>query len=120
MKRLALLLVFFLCCADVYAADKTFTWTNPTENTDGTALDQSTLTAYDIGCTSVTGDPYQVIESFPATQPLPTTRTVSLAPGDYWCVIRVSTANASSEWSAEVFFTLAHPVPIAPSDLSVD
>lgn len=105
---------------DPFAADKTFTWVNPTANEDGTALDLATLTLYEFGCTSIDDQNYQFVASFPASLPLPTSRTVSLPPGEYWCVLRVATAQQTSAWSNESFFTVPHPVPNAPTGLAVN
>lgn len=113
--------VFFVVIgSDVFAADKTFTWSNPIEYEDGSLLPPSDLIEYDLGCTTITGDPYTVIETFAASLPLPTSHTLDLPPAEYWCVIRVSTANAESAWSNEVFFILPFPTPRAIDDLSVD
>ena len=120
MKKITLVLVFFLCCADLYAAEKTLTWINPDANTDGSVLDVSTLTEYELGCTTVTGAEYQSIVIFPTSLPLQTSHVVDLPPGEYWCVLRVSTINATSEWSNEVFFTLPFPVPNAPTNLAAE
>lgn len=103
-----------------HAADKTFTWSNPTVYEDGSPLAPSDLDRYDLGCTSVSGDPYQIIDTFPASLPLPTSHSIDLPPGDYWCVLRVSTPNATSTWSNEVFFTIPFPAPRPIDDLSVD
>ena len=101
-------------------ADKTFTWVNPTRNTDGTALDELTLTLYEVGCTSIDDQNYLVIDFFAASQPLPTSRTVAFAPAPYFCALRVLTDNASSDWSNQVFFTVPHPVPNALTGLAVN
>ena len=117
--RLATLLLLFVS-AIAAGADKTFDWTNPTQNTDGTPLDELTLTLFEVGCTSIDDQNYLVISIFVASQPLPTSRTVPFDPGPYFCALRVLTANASSDWSNQVSFTVPHPVPNAPTDFAVN
>lgn len=116
------LAVLFLAISETAEADelKTFTWTNPDAYEDETPLDPADLVSYDLGCTTVSGDPYQVLDTFPASLPLPTSHALSLPPGDYWCVLRVSTADATSVWSNEIFFTIPHPAPKPPADFAVD
>jgi hypothetical protein len=125
MKKLAgyatlTFLFFVLIGSDVFAADKTITWVNPTHNTDGSPLDLATIVSYDLGCTSIDDQNYLVTESFPASLPLPTLRIFSLSPGEYWCVLRLGTVQQTSAWSNEVFFTLAWPIPNPAENLAVD
>jgi hypothetical protein len=96
------------------AATVTVSWTNPTTNTDGSALPASAITRTTIvyGTTSAMTSNKVVTGSATST-------TLDLAPGT-WYVAAKSTANGNdSNLSAVVTYVVAQPTPNPPTGLSV-
>lgn len=122
-NRLAFLLAIlaaFLLLPGIAHADenKTFTWTVPTQNTDGSALAATDLTKYDLGCRPSAAAPRTVYTSWPITDPAETSRLISFPAGPYFCSLRVYAVGVTpSDWSNEVFFSIL--VPKSPTDLGV-
>lgn len=117
---LAILAAFLLLPGIAHADEnKTFVWTVPTENTDGSALAAADLTKYDLGCRPTVVAARTVYTSWPITDPAETSRVISFPAGSYFCSLRVyaTIAVTPSDWSNEVFFSILVPNP--PTDLSV-
>jgi hypothetical protein len=108
----------------VYAADATITWTNPTQNTDGTAIPATgagalTGTRVDYKLCSATTAPQAV------TVPAPAASTVvtGLAPGT-WCFTAFSTNNQSqtsvASNTAQKTIAAPPPVPNPPTIVTIE
>lgn len=104
----------------------TFTWVDPTLNTDGSTVAAGEITGYTIGVrsTTVVGS---VIGTYPAqttiTSATATSEAISalssvLKPDSYAAAIK-SLGPVNSAWSAEAAFTIAPPVPSAPTAFTV-
>ena len=100
-------------------ATPTFTWTDPTKNTDGTAITAGEVTGYQIGVRPSSGTPgtYPVLTSIAGStatsEPLTSLSSV-LAPGAYAAAIQ-AVGPVNSAWSAEISFTIAPPTPNPPT-----
>jgi hypothetical protein len=98
-----------------------FTWVDPTLNVDGSAIAAGEITGYTVGVrsTTTTGS---VVGVYPMLSPVGPTitseafsaLTTILKPGAYAGAVQAN-GPANSAWSAEVAFTIAVPVPNAPS-----
>jgi hypothetical protein len=103
-----------------------FSWTDPTTNTDGTPIAPGEITGYLIGIRSAdaagsVAGTYTItaaVSSPTATTELFSALGTVLAPGKYASAIQ-TIGPADSAWSAEVTFTIAAPVPNPPSGFSV-
>lgn len=100
-----------------------FTWTDPTTNTDGTALASGEITGYIVGVrpASGTAGTYPSTLTAPAgsTSALLSALAPALALGTYFAAVQTeSTTNGPSAWSAEVSFTLVI-APNPPSAFAV-
>lgn len=99
----------------------TFTWVDPTTNTDGSAITAGEITGYDIGIGTVTGV-YSIlcpnVAASVVTETLAATGEV-LVPGNYFVAVRAVTASTVSAWSNQGTFTVAAPVPNAPTGFTV-
>lgn len=98
-----------------------FSWTDPSTNTDGTAVSAGELVSYTIGVGTATGV-YTILTTVSpgsATSEALSSLTTVLVPGTYFAAIKANTSTASSVWSNEVSFSLAAPVPNAPTGFSV-
>jgi hypothetical protein len=100
-----------------------FTWTDATKNLDGSAIVAGEVTGFLIGIRPSTG----TAGNYPINSPPIAANAVSeavalitpsLVPGDYAAAIQ-SVGPSNSPWSAEVTFTIAVPVPAAPSAFNV-
>jgi len=99
----------------------TFTWVDPTLNTDGSAIGATEITGYQIGIGTVT-DVYSIL--CPAVAASAVTETLAatgevLVPGSYFVAVRAVTASAVSAWSNQGTFVVAVPVPNAPTGFTV-
>jgi hypothetical protein len=91
---------------------KTFTWVQPTQYTDGSSLPVAQIAGYTLACTPGT-----------ISVPVPTGTTFqrSFTPGNWSCNLSTRATNGQvSAPSGNVTFTVAQPVPAAPSGFSVD
>jgi hypothetical protein len=102
-----------------------FTWTDPTLNTDGTAVTAGEITGYAIGIrnTATTGSvagTYPTIVNVPAAVTTFAINSISppLTSGSFAAAIEAITALTVSSWSTEVTFTLA-PTPDPPTGFTV-
>lgn len=103
-----------------------FSWTDPTANTDGSALQTGEVTGYAIGIRSTTAAgsvagsytvTAQVAGAAAANEALSAIGTV-LKPDTYAAAIQ-SVGPVNSAWSSEIQFTIAQPVPNSPSQFAV-
>jgi hypothetical protein len=100
----------------------TFTWVDPTTNTDGSPLAAGEITGYTIGVRSSTAAG-SVAGTYPAMTVIASATAVSeavsalstvLVPGAYAAAIR-SNGPVNSAWSTETAFTILPPTPSAPT-----
>jgi len=106
MRILILLLV--LAWTPLFATD--FSWVAPTEYEDGTPLTVADLDFYQLICS---GQSFQ----YPGTA---TSSSETFAPGDYTCALTVAAINGQvSAPSNVVNFSIAQPIPKAPTGLTV-
>lgn len=110
----------------VNASTAKFSWTDPTTNTDGSALQSGEISGYAIGIRSTTAAgsvagtytiTAQVAGATAANEALSALGTV-LKPDTYAAAIQ-SVGPVNSAWSSEIQFTIAQPVPNPPTDFSV-
>lgn len=103
------------------------TWTDPTTNTDGTAVSTGEITGYTVGVrnTAATGSvagtyPYSASAPAGATSELLSALTPTLPTGVLLAgaVQALSSSNGNSAWSTEATFTLTAP-PSPPAGFSV-
>jgi len=113
MKKL--LYCLLLCAPLVFAIEsKTFTWTPPTQNTDGSTLPDAEIASYNIYCNSV------LLGNAPNTGGTDTWVSPTLPQGNYTChATTVATNGEESDASNVVNFTVAPSKPEAPSNFSV-
>lgn len=127
MLRIALagvtaLALLVLGSSDVLAVEKTFSWTAPTEYTDGTALDPlQELERYELGCGPVAGDRSSDVRTW--IQGASFQRVEDFAAGEHHCALRVRALvndqpSEFSDWSNELTFTVAPGRPNAPTNLA--
>jgi len=87
-----------------------FSWIAPTEYEDGTPLTVADLDFYQLTCS---GQSFQ----YPGTA---TSSSETFAPGDYTCALTVAAINGQvSAPSNVVNFSIAQPIPKAPTGLTV-
>jgi hypothetical protein len=101
----------------------TFTWTDPTTNTDGSPITTGEITGYQIGVRPSTGSAGTYPVTVAVSGPTTTSEALSaitppLTPGSYAAAIR-SVGPTDSAWSNEATFTIAAPVPSAPTGFAV-
>lgn len=104
-------------------------WTDPTTNTDGSAIAAGEITGYAVGVRSNTAAgsvagtyPFGATAPATAVSELLSLLTPVLPPDIYVAAVQAVTANGNSAWSAESApFTIAPPVviPNAPSGVTV-
>jgi len=100
-----------------------FSWTDPTTNTDGSALGAGEITGYVVGVRPSSGTagtyPSTIAAASGATSALVSGLSPALTSGSYFAAVQTqSTTNGNSAWSSEVAFTLtASPNP--PSNFSI-
>jgi hypothetical protein len=100
----------------------TFKWSIPTTNTDGSAVTAGEITGFNLGVRPSTGTAgtYPIltaISSATATsEPLASLSTILVA-GSYAAAIQ-TTGPTNSAFSTEITFTIAAPVPTAPTGFS--
>lgn len=113
------ILALLLVPLAAFGADRTVTWTNATENTDGSAIGTIQSTTVVWGATAAALSNSQTTNVKVVTGTAQTT-TITLNPGTYYTAAYHTTANGKSGLS-NVFgpFTIAAPVPAPPSGLTV-
>lgn len=104
------------------------TWTDPTQNSDGSAITAGEVTGYLIGVRSLTATG-SVVGTYPIKVTVAGATAVSealsaitpmLKPDDYAVAGQtVSATNGNSPWSAEFQFTGVLPAPNPPQAISV-
>lgn len=111
------LFVGLLVATGVFAApdaradeEKRFTWEPPTLNVDGTSLADVAIVGYRMRCGAI------VLE-VPKAQPF---RHTFAAGGPYTCTLQTLTADAVSDPSNAVVFTVAPTIPNAPGAFSAE
>jgi hypothetical protein len=113
MRRL--LLCILLVSPLVFSVEnKTFDWTPPTQNTDGTPLADADIASYNIFCNAV------LLGNAPNTGGTDTWTSPPLPAGAYNChATTVAISGEESDASNAVNFTVAPSKPEAPSNFSV-
>lgn len=104
----------------------TFTWTDATTNTDGSAIAAGEVTGFQIGVRSATAQgsaagTYPILlptAAASATSEAVSAATPMLQPDTYFAAIR-STGPVNSAWTNEIEFTIAQPVPNPPTGFGV-
>lgn len=98
-----------------------FAWTDPTENTDGTAIAAGEVTGYQIGIGTAAGTYTILCPAVAATAVAETLAATGeiLVPNTYHVAVRAITASTQSAWSNDGTFTVASPIPNAPTGFTV-
>lgn len=114
-------IALLLLAAQAHAGEAVLTWTAPTQNTDGTPL--TDLAGFKIYLGQTQGGPYPVSIDIP--DPAATTFTVpNLTDGVTYYFVSTAYNSAAtvqeSDYSNEVSKTIPFPVPMPPSNLTVD
>lgn len=107
----------------------TASWTAPATNTDGSPIAQGEITGYTVGVRDTTAPgsaagtyPYSLRAPATDTSELLSLITPKLPTGVLLAAaVRADTAGPSSDWTAEVTFTLPAPLPVPnpPSNFTV-
>jgi hypothetical protein len=99
----------------------TFTWVEPTVNTDGTTITAGEITGYQVGVRSggAAGTYPDTVSVSGATTLTATLAAVTppLVAGSYFAAVR-AVGPTDSAWSAEISFAIAG-VPTPPTGFSV-
>lgn len=101
----------------------TFAWTDPTTNTDGSAITAGEITGFNVGIRQAAQPAGVYPITLPVASPSATSALIAavspaLAPGDYVAAVQ-TVGPTSSAWSNEAAFSLAAPVPSAPTGFSI-
>lgn len=104
-----------ICAPLVFAVEpKTFDWTPPTQNSDGTVLTDAEIASYNIFCNSV------LLGNVINTGGTDTFTSAPLPAGDYIChATTVRDDGQESLPSNSVNFTVDLSIPGAPTNFSV-
>lgn len=95
---------------------KTFTWTDPLTNTDGSPIAAGEISGYEIGIGTSSG---QYTTLYQVTGAAATSFSTDVkTPGSYFTAVR-AIGPADSAWSAETTFSIAQPVPNPPTNFTV-
>jgi hypothetical protein len=115
MKSLKLFIALLLISPLVFAVEsKTFNWTPPVQNTDGTPLADAEIASYNIFCNAV------LLGNVVNTGSTDTWVSPPLPAGSYNChATTVAVSGEESDASNAVNFTVAPSKPEAPSNFSV-
>jgi hypothetical protein len=101
----------------------TISWTDPTENVDGSPITPGEITGYNLGI-RVTTAAGSAAGTYPIILPVVGSTAAKamlsaisplLAPGSYAAAVE-TVGPVSSAWSTEAPFTIAPPVPNAPTN----
>ena len=92
-------------------------WIDAAKNTDGSAIQGSEITGYQLGIRPLSGSAGTYPVNSPAIAPSATSEALSLiatvlVPGEYLAAVR-SVGPTNSPWSNEFAFNIAQPVPSA-------
>ena len=96
------------------AATVTISWTNPTANTDGSALPASAITR-----TTIVYGTTSAMSSSKLVTGLATSTTLDLAPGIWYFAAKTTANGNDSNLSATVTHIVVQPTPNPPTGLSV-
>jgi len=115
MKLLKWAIALLVISPLVFAVEpKTFNWTPPTQNTDGTPLADAEIASYNIFCNSV------LLGNQPNTGGTDTWTSPPLPEGSYSChATTLATNGEESAASNSVNFTVDPSIPEAPTGFSV-
>ena len=115
MKYLIRLIALICLSPLVFAVEpKTFNWTPPTQNTDGTALTDAEISSYNIFCNAV------LLSNVINTGGTDTFTSAPLPAGSYVCHATTIASNGEeSAASNTVNFTVAQSVPQPPTGFTV-
>lgn len=118
MKKLLLVLMLCLPLTVTWAVgEKTFTFTPPSQYTDGTPLPQSMIASYDIECD---GSLLVNLLNVPLQTDTYQAPAGTFATGDHACqAFTVTTEGSRSGPSNTVNFTVAPGIPGAPINFAV-
>lgn len=102
-----------------------FTWTEPTQNVDGTPITAGEITGYQLGVradgTGSAGTYAQTVSVTGSTASSLTASALkaalSLSPGDYWAAVR-DVGPVDSAWTNELPFSIPPPTPNPPSNFA--
>jgi hypothetical protein len=98
----------------------TFSWTDPTTNTDGSPITAGEIQGYQLGIrpASGTAGTYPILAPPVASSAVNETLAATgelLAPGDYFAAVRAITATVDSAFSNEGAFNVPVPPPPVPN-----
>jgi hypothetical protein len=101
----------------------TASWTDPTTNTDGSAIASGEITGYTVGVRLASGTagtyPYSATAPATSTSELLSALTPVLPDGvALMGAVKANTATTSSAWSNEASFTL-QAIPNPPANFSI-
>jgi len=115
MKYLIRLIALICLSPLVFAVEtKTFSWTPPTQNTDGTALTDAEISSYNIFCNAV------LLSNVVNTGGTDTFTSGPLPAGAYLChATTVRDDGRESDASNQINFTVDPSDPKAPTGFSV-
>jgi len=124
MKWVKRLLLLLLICSPVLFAyqNKTFLWTPPTQNEDGSPLLDSEIASYNIFCAESAATQTTLLGTVTNTGNTTqwTSPDGSLPPGDYVCfATTVRNDGAESGRSNTVNFSVPQATPDPPTGFSV-
>lgn len=93
-------------------------WTDPTTNTDGSALTTGEVTGYSVGAGTLSGTytSHATVTGPTATSVVLSALTPALTPGTTYFLAIESVGSAPGTWSSEVSFTVAQPTVSAPTN----
>ena len=120
-----LVLVSVPALADVSSGTPRFSWTQPMDWSDGSALTASQITGYQLSCTGAA----TVSRRIAAASGVPPSQTPDasrFSPGSYTCTLAVYAKKTASDpevlgaASNATSFTVPQPTPGAPTGFSVD
>jgi hypothetical protein len=109
------LLVAGLIASVAQAATVTVTWTNPTANTDGSALPATQITR----TTVVWGASASALTGSKVVTGSASSTTIDLAPGTWFVAARTTANGNDSALSTVVQHIIVQPTPNPPTGLSV-
>lgn len=110
----------------INASTAKFSWVDPTTNVDGSAIATGEISGYNVGIRSATATgsiagTYTVIApvsgAAAANEAVSAIGTV-LKPDTYAAAVQ-TIGPTNSAWSSEIEFTIAQPVPSAPTGFAV-
>jgi hypothetical protein len=103
-----------------------FSWTDPTENVDGSPIAAGEITGYLLGIRQTTA-PGSAVGTYPITAQVAGAAAASellsalgtvLTAGSYAAAVR-AVGPVNSSWSTEAAFTIVPPTPSPPTNFTV-